>query len=99
VFDQDRTGFEDHKDFQIVINEVIAGRYQIVSVLGQAQFSKAVQVLNLDDGQYYCMKIISNNKDYIDQSIDEIKLLKYINYNSNVDEKHVLKYYDYFYHK
>jgi len=46
-----------------------------------------------------CMKIIENNKDYFDQSIDEIKLLKYINYNGDVDSKNILKVYDYFYHK
>ena len=46
-----------------------------------------------------CMKIIENNKDYFDQSIDEIKILKYINLNGNVDEKNVLKFLDYFYHK
>ncbi len=46
------------------------------------------------------MKVIENNKDYFDQSIDEIKLLKYINYNcEDVDDKNVLKLYDYFYHK
>ena len=36
------------------------------------------------------MKVIENNKDYYDQSIDEIKLLKYININGNVDEKNCL---------
>ena len=45
------------------------------------------------------MKIIENNKDYVDQSIDEIKLLKYINANGDPDEKNVLKLYDYFYFK
>lgn len=45
------------------------------------------------------MKIIENNKDYFDQSIDEIKLLKYINFNGDVDDKNVLRLYDYFYHK
>lgn len=70
MFDQDKTGFEDPKDFQIVINEVIAGRYQMIELLGQAQFSKAVKVRNLDDDKFYCLKIISNNKDYFDQSID-----------------------------
>ena len=45
------------------------------------------------------MKIIENNKDYYDQSVDEIKLLNYININGDVDECHVLKLYDYFYHK
>ena len=46
-----------------------------------------------------CLKIIENNKDYVDQSIDEIKLLKYINANGDPDEKNVLKLYDYFYFK
>jgi serine/threonine protein kinase len=45
------------------------------------------------------MKIIENNKDYFDQSIDEIKLLKFININGNVDNYNVLKFFDYFYHK
>jgi len=45
------------------------------------------------------MKIIENNKDYYDQSIDEIKLLNYINFNRDVDKNNVLKLHDYFYHK
>jgi serine/threonine protein kinase len=49
--------------------------------------------------QTICMKIIENNKDYFDQSVDEIKLLKYVNLNGPVDEKNVLRYYDFFYHK
>lgn len=46
-----------------------------------------------------CMKIIKNDKDFLDQSLDEIKLLKFINLNGDVDEHHVLKLFDYFYHK
>lgn len=45
------------------------------------------------------MKIIENNKDYMDQSIDEIKLLRYININGDCDDKNVLKLHDFFYHK
>ena len=46
------------------------------------------------------MKIIENNKDYFDQSVDEIKLLRYINANcDNLDEKNLLKLFDFFYHK
>ena len=46
-----------------------------------------------------CMKIIGNNKDYFDQSIDEIKILQYINANGDPDKNNVIKMYDYFYHK
>ncbi len=42
----------------------------------QAAFSKAVQCVDLTDGSYVCIKIIKNNKDFFDQSLDEIKILK-----------------------
>lgn len=99
IFDRERTGFEETKEFPIVINSIIAGRYQILEYLGSAAFSKAVQCIDLQSQQLVCMKIIENNKDYMDQSIDEIKLLRYINCNGDPDEKNVLKIYDYFYHK
>lgn len=105
IFDRERTGFEETKDFPIIINSIIAGRYQVLEFLGQAAFSKAIHViyynkcLDIINNNHLCMKIIENNKDYFDQSIDEIKILKYINYNGDVDEKNVLKLLDYFYHK
>ncbi|KRX06302.1 Protein kinase-like domain [Pseudocohnilembus persalinus] len=99
IYDRERTGFEETKEFPIVINSTIAGRYQIIEYLGSAAFSKAIQCLDLVTNQMYCMKIIENNKDYFDQSMDEIKLLKYININGDVDQKHVLRLHDYFYHK
>ena len=46
------------------------------------------------------MKIIENNKDYFDQSVDEIKLLWYIKSNcEDCDKKNVIWMIDYFYHK
>eukprot|EP00798_Chlamydomonas_sp_ICE-L_P020443 gene20443-27232_t len=74
-----RTGFEETKDFPIRLNDLIAGRYQVVDFLGSAAFSRAVQALDVKTGTLVCLKIIKNNKDYLDQSLDEIKLLKYAN--------------------
>merc|ERR1712151_1226078 len=46
------------------------------------------------------MKIIKNDKDFLNQSLDEIKLLKIISANiENVDDKHCLRLVDCFYHK
>ena len=42
VFDREKTGFEETKDFPIVINSIVAGRYQVVEYLGSAAFSKAI---------------------------------------------------------
>lgn len=42
---------------------------------------------------------MQNNKDYLDQSLDEIKLLKYVNEHDPNDEHGLLQLYDYFYFK
>ena len=42
---------------------------------------------------------LQNNKDYFDQSLDEIKLLKYINEADPDDEHGMLRLFDYFYYK
>eukprot|EP00440_Ansanella_granifera_P001389 gb/GFBE01001497.1/.p1 GENE.gb/GFBE01001497.1/~~gb/GFBE01001497.1/.p1 ORF type:complete len:758 (+),score=187.46 gb/GFBE01001497.1/:1-2274(+) len=99
VFERDKTGFEESKEFPIRTNTVVAARYQIIEYLGSAAFSRAVQCLDLANNKMVCMKIIKNDKDFFDQSLDEIKLLKYINVNGDVDQNCVLRLYDHFYHK
>jgi serine/threonine protein kinase len=81
------------------MHAIIAGRYQILEYLGSAAFSRAVQCVDLKNGQLVCVKIIRNNKDFFDQGLDEIKLLQYINSAGDADECCVLQLYDYFYHK
>ena len=49
--------------------------------------------------QWVCLKVIKNSKDFFDQSLDEIKLLQYINSNGDPDQNHVLRLVDYFYCK
>ncbi|OEL13417.1 Dual specificity protein kinase pom1 [Dichanthelium oligosanthes] len=96
---KNRTGFEENKDFPIVLNSVVAGRYYITEYLGSAAFSKVVQAHDLQTGMDVCLKIIKNDKDFFDQSLDEIKLLKFVNKYDPLDEHHVLRLYDYFYHQ
>ena len=94
-----RTGFEENKDLPIVLNSVIGGRYYITEYIGSAAFSKVVQAQDLHNGVDVCLKIIKNDKDFFDQSLDEIKLLKHVNKHDPADEHHILRLYDYFYHQ
>eukprot|EP00658_Telonema_sp_P-2_P071736 TRINITY_DN6095_c0_g1_i4.p1 TRINITY_DN6095_c0_g1~~TRINITY_DN6095_c0_g1_i4.p1 ORF type:complete len:396 (+),score=114.08 TRINITY_DN6095_c0_g1_i4:287-1474(+) len=95
--DPHKTGFEPSKKFPTTIGSLIAGRYQITDHLGSAAFSTAVQCLDLKRDELVCIKIIKNSKEYFDQSIDEIKLLEYINASGDPDQHCVLELYDYFY--
>ncbi|XP_028803742.1 dual specificity tyrosine-phosphorylation-regulated kinase 2 isoform X2 [Neltuma alba] len=96
---KNRTGFEESKDLPIVLNTVIAGRYYITAYLGSAAFSKVVQAHDLHMGVDVCLKIIKNDKDFFDQSLDEIKLLKLVNKHDPADRFHILRLYDYFYNQ
>ena len=94
---------------------LICGRYEVEEILGTAAFSTAIQCIDLlaqakydiNTGeqkeeikdQWVCLKVIKYGKDYFDQSLDEIKLLQYINSRGDPDEKHVLRLIDYFYAK
>ena len=95
IFDPTRTGFEEVKHFSPVKGAVIAGRYEVSDVLGQAAFSTALQCADLvaepNEPQWVCLKVIKNNKDFFDQSMDEIKLLQYINTHGDPDKNHVLR--------
>lgn len=99
VHRKNRTGFEEDKNFHVVLNSVVAGRYHVTEYLGSAAFSKAIQAHDLHTGMDVCVKIIKNNKDFFDQSLDEIKLLKFVNKHDPADKYHLLRLYDYFYYR
>ncbi|KAL2317124.1 hypothetical protein Fmac_031000 [Flemingia macrophylla] len=96
---KNRTGFEENKELPIVLNTVLAGRYYVTEYLGSAAFSRVVQAHDLQTGIEVCLKIIKNDKDFFDQSLDEIKLLKLVNKHDPADRHHILRLYDYFYHQ
>ena len=77
VYESGRTGFEPSKEFDSSNGTLVAGRYRISGYLGAAAFSKAVRAVDewSDDKRQVCLKIIKNDKDFIDQSLDEIKVL------------------------
>ena len=94
-----RTGFETSKEFPARVGVVVAGRYQLTDHLGSAAFSTALRARDLVTGECVCVKIIKNNKDYFDQSLDEVKLLTVVNDADPEDAKGILRMYDYFYHR
>jgi len=99
IHERNRTGFEPSKDFQASPGTMIAGRYQVQDCVGEAVFSTAFQCIDTHTGLHVCMKVIKNDKEYFDQSLDEIKLLRYLNTAGDADEQHIIQLLDYFYFK
>jgi hypothetical protein len=44
IVDRERTGFEESREFKVIANSLIAGRYQVIEYLGEAAFSTAIKV-------------------------------------------------------
>mmetsp|Transcript_23909 Transcript_23909/g.68401 ORF Transcript_23909/g.68401 Transcript_23909/m.68401 type:complete len:743 (-) Transcript_23909:223-2451(-) len=100
VYERGKTGFEESKEFPFKADSVVAARFRMLEYLGSASFSYAVKCLDLHTNQLVCMKIIKNDKDTLDQSLDEIKLLRIIKANADsTDAKCCLDLIDYFYFK
>ena len=99
VYDPLSSGLEEAVNFPIAVDTVIAGRYKIRDYLGSGVFSRAVQCVELATGRQVCVKIIRNNKDFVDLSLGEIKLLRHINEHDPHDENHTLRMLDFFYHR
>ncbi len=100
VHERRRTGFEETKELKVFRGMKLAGRYEVHEVVGEAAFSTALRCVDVEHrGLQVCTKVIKNNKDFFDQSLDEIRLLKYLNTSGDADAKHFVRLYDYFYHK
>lgn len=44
IVDRERTGFEESREFKVIANTLVAGRYQVIEYLGEAAFSTAIKV-------------------------------------------------------
>ena len=103
VYQAGRTGLEMEREFSAAPGSVIAGRYRVSDCRGSAAFSNAWECTDLSSGESVCLKVIKNNKDYLDQSLDEIKLLQYVKAHAEgrggCDAVGVLKLLGFFYHK
>ena len=96
VYQAGRTGFAESKDLEPAPGSTIAGRYLVREFLGAAAFSTAMACTDLATGEDVCLKIVKNKKEFVDQSLDEIKLLRYLNAAGGGGDA-VLRLLDYFY--
>lgn len=96
-----RTGAEAARELSFAIGDLVAGRYVVTELLGGSQgaFSTALQALDTATRSLVCLKVIKNVKDYVDQSLDEVRLLRLANAADPDDSAGILRLLDAFYHR
>ena len=106
IFEKHKTGFEQHRELDLQEGKsIIGGKYRYVKALGGAAFSVALECVDVTDTkrESVCLKMIKNNKEYLDQSLDEIRILSMINKKAEascrggVDTMRLLRLHEFFY--
>ena len=70
-------GYDDERgDYNIVIGDHIAYRYEIVDVLGKGSFGQVVRCVDHKTGKLVAVKIIRNKKRFHQQALVEVNILK-----------------------
>jgi serine/threonine protein kinase len=72
IMDPFKTGFEEEKNFPIIAGTVIAGRYEIIQMLGKATFSRAVRCYDLHDPIYVDIEEEDDGEDGADDDADDV---------------------------
>ncbi|KAJ5566151.1 hypothetical protein N7535_007789 [Penicillium sp. DV-2018c] len=70
-------GYDDDRgDYNIVIGDHLAYRYEVVDVLGKGSFGQVVRCVDHKNGNLVAIKIIRNKKRFHQQALIEVNLLK-----------------------
>lgn len=70
-------GYDDDRgDYNIVIGDHLAYRYEIIDVLGKGSFGQVVRCIDHKTGALVAVKIIRNKKRFHQQALTEVNLLQ-----------------------
>lgn len=70
-------GFDDDRgDYNIVLGDHLAYRYEVVDVLGKGSFGQVVRCIDHKNGKLVAVKIIRNKKRFHQQALVEVNILQ-----------------------
>lgn len=91
--------FKGMNEFRCKAGAILAGRYIITeTIFADAAFSITLKATDLRTNRAVCLKVVNNDKDTLDQCINEIRLLDYINrHDAASGFRHFVHMLDFFY--
>lgn len=90
--------FDDEKMHYIFhLGDHLIYRYEIEALLGRGAFGQILKCYDHKFKEYVAIKVIKNQKAFLEQCKIEIKILNYIKMNDPNNESNIIKFKDYFY--
>ncbi|KAI5966221.1 YAK1 [Candida pseudojiufengensis] len=95
-------GFDNEEsDYILYVNDILGSeegrKYMVLDLLGSGTFGQVVKCQNLTNQTVCAVKVIKSKPAYMNQSLTEVRLLEFLNKNS--DGKNFIRLLDTFMHK
>jgi dual specificity tyrosine-phosphorylation-regulated kinase 2/3/4 len=82
--------FDDEEgNYNLILGEHLAYRFEILEILGRGSFSQVCKCLDHRKGEIVAVKIIKNKKEFFSQSLVEVRLLENINQKDYEDTSNI----------
>ncbi|KAJ6668505.1 hypothetical protein lerEdw1_011987 [Lerista edwardsae] len=88
---------DDHGSYKKILNDHIAYRYEVLSVIGKGSFGHVVKCLDHKTGEKVAVKIIRNKKRFHNQALVEVSILTALRQKDEDNTFNVVHMKDYFY--
>ena len=90
-------GFDnENQEYNALMNEHIAYRYEVVKKLGKGSFGTVLKVFDHKTKEYVALKILKNKKRLYKQGLVESKLVETLNNDDPEDKKNIIRRFDSF---
>eukprot|EP01012_Entosiphon_sulcatum_P025997 TRINITY_DN31398_c0_g1_i1.p1 TRINITY_DN31398_c0_g1~~TRINITY_DN31398_c0_g1_i1.p1 ORF type:complete len:540 (-),score=64.37 TRINITY_DN31398_c0_g1_i1:56-1675(-) len=91
-------GYDDDRgDYNIVLHDHVAFRYEVLNVLGKGSFGQVVKAFDYKTNTTVACKIIRNKKRFHHQALVEVKLLETLRDHDAEDNYNIIRMLEYFY--
>ena len=95
---QPNHGYDDDRgDYNIVMHDHFAYRYEVVDSLGKGSFGQVVKCYDYKTKGMIAVKVIRNKKRFHHQALVEVKILEHLRANDPDDQYNMIGMIDYFY--